>query len=83
MKSVKRNNPRAEQLQNLRKKRLPSSPHTVVADKLNMTEEKIRREIAIMKKLRHAHVVRLYEVIDDRIQDKIYIGMSLVIPSFS
>ncbi|KIM40661.1 hypothetical protein M413DRAFT_165880 [Hebeloma cylindrosporum] len=75
MKSVKRNNPRAEQLQNLRKKRLPSSPHTVVADKLNTTEEKIRREIAIMKKLRHAHVVRLYEVIDDRIQDKIYIVM--------
>lgn len=83
MKSVKRNNPRAEQLQNLRKKRLPSSPHTVVADKLNTTEEKIRREIAIMKKLRHAHVVRLYEVIDDRIQDKIYIGASLVISSFT
>ncbi|KDQ24235.1 hypothetical protein PLEOSDRAFT_1014978, partial [Pleurotus ostreatus PC15] len=36
---------------------------------------KIRREIAIMKKCRHAHVVRLIEVIDDRLRDKIYMVM--------
>ncbi|EDR05825.1 uncharacterized protein LACBIDRAFT_147958, partial [Laccaria bicolor S238N-H82] len=36
---------------------------------------KIRKEIAIMKKLRHPHVVRLYEVIDDRMKDKIYMVM--------
>lgn len=29
-----------------------------------------------MKKCRHAHVVRLYEVIDDKLQNKIYMGAS-------
>ncbi|KAF8972145.1 kinase-like domain-containing protein [Flammula alnicola] len=75
MKSVKRNNPRAEQIKSLRKQRLPTSAHTTVADKLNTTEAKIRKEIAIMKKLRHPHVVRLYEVIDDRMTEKIYMVM--------
>ncbi|PFH46193.1 hypothetical protein AMATHDRAFT_77777 [Amanita thiersii Skay4041] len=75
MKSVRRDNPRAEQLKKLRQRRLPSSPHTPLADKLNTTEAKIRKEIAIMKKCRHPHVVRLYEVIDDRMRDKIYMVM--------
>ncbi|KAF9037714.1 kinase-like protein, partial [Panaeolus papilionaceus] len=51
------------------------SPHTPVTDRLNTTELKIRKEIAIMKKLRHPHVVRLYEVIDDRMKEKIYMVM--------
>lgn len=76
MKSVKRNNPRAEQMKNLRRQRLPASAHVPVADKLNTTEAKIKKEIAIMKKLRHPHVVRLYEVIDDRMKEKIYMSMS-------
>ncbi|KAF8343575.1 kinase-like protein [Amanita rubescens] len=75
MKSVRRDNPRAEQLKKLRQRRLPSTPHTPLADKLNTTEAKIRKEIAIMKKCRHPHVVRLYEVIDDRMRDKIYMVM--------
>ncbi|KDR75973.1 hypothetical protein GALMADRAFT_68116 [Galerina marginata CBS 339.88] len=77
MKSVKRNNPRAEQFKKMRQPRvpIPASPHTPVTDKLNTTEAKIKREIAIMKKLRHPHVVRLYEVIDDRISEKIYMVM--------
>ncbi|PPQ92573.1 hypothetical protein CVT25_007265 [Psilocybe cyanescens] len=75
MKSVKRNNPRAEQLKSLRRPRIPNYPHIPVADRLNTTEAKIKREIAIMKKLRHPHVVRLYEVIDDRVQEKIYMVM--------
>lgn len=74
MKSVRRDNPRAEQLKKLRQQRLPTSEHTPIADKLNTTEAKIRKEIAIMKKLRHPHVVRLFEVIDDRMKDKIYMG---------
>lgn len=76
MKSVRRDNPRAEQWKKLRQHRLPPSPHMPLADKLNTTEAKIRKEIAIMKKCRHPHVVRLYEVIDDRMRDKIYMGES-------
>lgn len=75
MKSVKRDNPRAERLKQLRKPRIPHSTHTPMVDKLNTTEAKIRKEIAIMKKCRHPHVVRLYEVIDDRLRDKIYMVM--------
>ena len=80
MKSVKRNNPRAEKMMHLRKRRIPSaaSPgHVRLADgtmDIDSTEAKIKREIAIMKKLRHPHVVRLYEVIDDRMREKIYMG---------
>ncbi len=74
MKSVRRNNPREEQWKLLRRTPLPTSPHLSVGDKLSTTEAKIRREIAIMKKCRHAHVVRLIEVIDDRLRDKIYMG---------
>ncbi|TFK44794.1 kinase-like domain-containing protein [Crucibulum laeve] len=42
---------------------------------LNSTENSVRKEIAIMKKCRHAHLVRLLEVIDDPQQEKIYIAM--------
>ncbi|KAG6917716.1 hypothetical protein DXG01_001367 [Tephrocybe rancida] len=75
MKSVKRDNPRAKQLRQLRQQRLPTSAHTPLVDRLGTTEAKIRKEIAIMKKCRHPHVVRLYEVIDDRTRDKIYMVM--------
>jgi len=78
MKSVKRDNPRADQFKRLRQQRLPTSPHIPLADRLNTTEAKIRKEIAIMKKCRHPHVVRLYEVIDDRMKDKIYMGEFLI-----
>jgi serine/threonine protein kinase len=80
MKSVRRDNPRAEQFKRLRQQRLPTSAHTPLSDRLNTTEAKIRKEIAIMKKCRHPHVVRLYEVIDDRMKDKIYMGQSIISP---
>lgn len=38
-------------------------------------EQKIRREIAILKKCAHPHVVKLREVIDDPASRKIYMGM--------
>ncbi len=80
MKSVRRNNPRAAQLRALRRATLPASvpaPQPPPHDRLGSTEARIRKEIAIMKKLHHAHVVRLYEIIDDRLREKIYIGASL------
>ncbi|RDB29124.1 Serine/threonine-protein kinase ssp1 [Hypsizygus marmoreus] len=75
MKSVKRDNARAKQMKRLRQQRLPTTEHTPLADKLGTTEAKIRKEIAIMKKCRHPHVVRLFEIIDDRMKEKIYMVM--------
>jgi serine/threonine protein kinase len=72
IKAVKRS---SREDKTLRKpKRLPSSVHTPYADKIGVTEHKIRKEIAIMKKCRHGNVVRLLEVIDDRLKSKIYMG---------
>jgi serine/threonine protein kinase len=39
----------------------------------NQTEEEVKREIAIMKKLNHPHVLRLYEVMDDPKVNKLYL----------
>ncbi|KAF9232951.1 kinase-like domain-containing protein [Melanogaster broomeanus] len=75
IKAVKRNNPRAEKLNLLRRKNLPTSPHTPLTDKLSSLEQKIRKEIAIMKKCRHGHIVRLLEVIDDKLNERIYMVM--------
>jgi serine/threonine protein kinase len=41
----------------------------------NESEQKIRREIAILKKCAHPHVVRLKEVIDDPASRKIYLAL--------
>ncbi|KAF5326725.1 hypothetical protein D9619_004067 [Psilocybe cf. subviscida] len=63
-------------------KRFPKStpiPRTTNAtapvDKILSNDARIRREIAIMKKMRHANIVRLYEVIDEISQTKIYMIM--------
>lgn len=74
IKAVKRNNPRAEKMNMLRRRNLPASSHTPLTEKLGSLEHKIRKEIAIMKKCRHGHVVRLLEVIDDKLNDRIYMG---------
>lgn len=58
----------------LRKRTIPATPHLPLTDALGSTEHKIRKEIAIMKKCRHPHVVRLLEVIDDALNEKIYMG---------
>lgn len=72
---VKRKNPKADRLFQFRQQHgLPKTPHTQLSDRLSPTEEKIRREIAIMKKIRHPHVVRLIEVIDDDLDERIFLG---------
>ncbi|KAH8100863.1 kinase-like domain-containing protein [Cristinia sonorae] len=75
IKAVRRKNPKIDRMNQFRKKNLPHSPHTPVTDNLGSTELKIRKEIAIMKKCRHPHVVRLLEVIDDKLSEKIYMVM--------
>ncbi|KAI0080968.1 kinase-like protein [Panus rudis PR-1116 ss-1] len=75
IKQVKRKNPKIDRMSQLRRKNLPSSPHVPLTDNLGTTEHKIRKEIAIMKKCRHPHVVRLLEVIDDKLDKSIYMVM--------
>ncbi|KAI5857230.1 kinase-like domain-containing protein [Tricharina praecox] len=43
------------------------------------SETKIRREIAILKKIRHENVVRLLEVIDDDRSKKVYLVLEFVV----
>lgn len=71
---MKRKNSREDRMKLMRKGAIQPSPHTPLTDRLGTTENKIRKEIAIMKKCRHAHVVRLLEVIDDRMKHKVYLG---------
>ncbi|EIW84423.1 kinase-like protein [Coniophora puteana RWD-64-598 SS2] len=54
---------------------IPQQAHTPLSEKIGDAEQKIRKEIAIMKKLRHGHIVRLIEVIDDKLNDRIYMVM--------
>lgn len=35
----------------------------------------VRKEIAIMKKLNHENVIKLYEVIENESGDKLYLGI--------
>ncbi|KAI0312095.1 kinase-like domain-containing protein [Amylostereum chailletii] len=76
MKVVNRKNPKQDRMKELRRKKVPASgSHLPVTDNLSSTEHKIRKEIAIMKKCRHPHVVRLIEVIDDKLYKKVYMVM--------
>ncbi|KAI0775152.1 kinase-like domain-containing protein [Trametes elegans] len=66
---------KSDRMSKLRRRNLPRASNTPLTDQLGSTEHKIRKEIAIMKKLNHPHVVRLLEVIDDPLNDKIYMVM--------
>lgn len=48
-------------------------------DGAESSETKIRREIAILKKIRHENVVRLLEVIDDDRSKKVYLVLEYVV----
>lgn len=47
---------------------------------MSTTEHGIQKEIAIMKKCYHPNLVRLFEVIDDPRQEKIYISEYSTVP---
>ena len=77
---MSRHNPRADRLNQLKRKRIPrSGPHLPVTDNLGSHEYKIKKEIAVMKLCRHPHVVRLLEVIDDKLYQKVYMGQFILI----
>jgi len=42
--------------------------------KIDNAFETVKREIAVLKKLNHKNVLKLYEVIDDPNQEKIYLS---------
>ncbi|GAM84268.1 hypothetical protein ANO11243_022620 [Dothideomycetidae sp. 11243] len=46
--------------------------------RLGNTDDKVKREVAILKKARHPHVVALLEVIDDPARRKVYIVLERV-----
>ncbi|KAF8236473.1 kinase-like protein [Tricholoma matsutake] len=71
LKVVKRNSPR-DKIKLLRRNH---RQNTGDRPPLSSTEHSIRKEIAVMKKCRHANIVRLFEVIDDPQQDKIFLAM--------
>ncbi|THG97516.1 hypothetical protein EW026_g4487 [Hermanssonia centrifuga] len=75
IKAVKRKNPKVDRMSHFKKRPIPKTEHTPVTEQLGTTEHKILKEIAIMKKCRHPHVVRLLEVIDDRLYERIYMVM--------
>lgn len=72
MKVVRRTSPR-DKMKKLRRSYQQHS-QSEKAPPMSTTEHGIRREITIMKKCQHPNLVRLFEVIDDPQQEKIYIS---------
>ena len=72
VKAIRRTNPR-DKIKLLRKNYQQSEGQDG-APVMSSTMNNIRKEIAIMKKCRHMHLVRLVEVIDDPRAEKIYMG---------
>lgn len=54
---------------------LRANQNILAISDIDESEQKIRREIAILKKCLHPHVVRLKEVIDDPASRKIYLAL--------
>ncbi|KAK0446208.1 kinase-like domain-containing protein [Armillaria borealis] len=78
IKAVRRVSPQAKRnkkYEQLRRSHLPRTTDPSLGDAIHSAEGKILKEIAIMKKLRHPHVVRLFEVLDDRVLGKIFMVM--------
>jgi [calcium/calmodulin-dependent protein kinase] kinase len=41
--------------------------------------DRVYREIAILKKLHHPNIVKLFEVLDDPVEDHLYLGERQVV----
>ena len=41
--------------------------------------DRVYREIAILKKLHHPNIVKLFEVLDDPVEDHLYLGEQQVV----
>jgi len=75
MKIVERSDPLRHQLNTIRRKpSISPSGHTPLTEAIGETERQVRKEIVIMKKCRHPHVVKLLEVIDDKLTSKVYLS---------
>ncbi|KAF9465010.1 kinase-like domain-containing protein [Collybia nuda] len=74
LKIVKRSNPR-DRIKLLRRNH-QQNPGGLPP--LSSTEHSVRKEITVMKKCRHGNIVRLFEVIDDPQQDKIFLAMEFL-----
>jgi hypothetical protein len=44
---------------------------------MNNALESVKKEIAILKKCNHKNVLKLYEVIENEIDDKMYLGTQI------
>ena len=63
----------------MNKSRLKKRRHYVLREKRHQTEyDNVLREIAVMRTLRHRHVVRLHEVFDDEERDRLYMLLDLM-----
>jgi hypothetical protein len=86
IKMVMRNDKHEDRMRMLRHNNRPiprDGNHLPLTARLGSHENKIRKEIAIMKKCKNAHIVRLLEVIDDKTNKKIYMGAWPSVPPIS
>jgi hypothetical protein len=74
IKVVNQKNPREDKAQKLRQNRPSQGPNARLKEQYGITYYKVKKEIAIMKKLHHPHVVRLLEVINDDQRERIFMG---------
>lgn len=74
IKGVRKVNVQRDKIKMLRKINQQDASRVQANPLPNSTMNSIRKEIAIMKKCRHANLVRLFEIIDDPNAEKIYMS---------